>query len=343
MLTFVGTWITRSGVLLSVHGFAQAPGRSLGLLGIATVVTIMSMHTWTHRENKHASEPSLSWTKLAAAVLLSMALVVLAGTLYPLCAKWWLGSLRVVGGDYFNKALAPFWLLLFMGMGLQAEAKYAYRKLLLHVVLTGITGLVLGHLFFVHLQLNYNILLAVVALYALIAQVHLLFLSSPYHWLQNTVHTVVLLLAICISVNIGFSTEETFILTEKEANIQHASHAFSVTTLPVVADADKKIKAFRVIVSHQGQNVELRPRIVFYETRSLSQSKSDQISSWWQDINVTISQMDADHVIVRVQMKPLQKLFWVLGLMLGLLGVIASVWPRVRRVSLQHAPLLLFK
>lgn len=325
VLTIVGTWITRSGVLLSVHGFAQAPGRSLGLLIIAVFVCAISFYRWRCWSvgNDKPAVHLFDWREIAAALLWSMALVVLVGTMYPLCAKWLLGQMLVAGSDYFNKAMAPFWLFLLLGMGLQCEAKYRFVMVLPHIVLSLVICVILWWCLSLAILLDFNTVLVMISVHALVAQLHVFFTRRD-HLLKNTVHVLVSLLAICICLNVQFASEETFVLSNSEANVMHRNRAFSVLSLPVMHEQTKVIKPFSVRFQN-GQGVhELKPSIVFYLTRDVSQSKSDSYSSWFQDINVTMSQMDATHTIMRVQIKPLQKLFWLLGVLLGLVAIASS-------------------
>ncbi|HHH2211865.1 TPA: heme lyase CcmF/NrfE family subunit [Yersinia enterocolitica] len=122
-LCLLGTFIVRSGVLISVHAFAVDTARGEALLALFGIVTLISsmLFALRIRGNTRAADFnlfSLETLLLAALVLLSIAAVtVLIGTLYPLIfSALGLGSLSV-GAPYFNLTLTPFMLLLLLLMG----------------------------------------------------------------------------------------------------------------------------------------------------------------------------------------------------------------------------------
>ncbi len=124
-LSLIGTFVVRSGILVSVHAFAVDPERGvflLLLLGLATggALTLYALRSHTLRDNA-----ALSATSRDGALVLNNLLLVAAtatvflGTFYPLLIDAANGSKISVGAPYFDLTFAPIMslLILFMGVG----------------------------------------------------------------------------------------------------------------------------------------------------------------------------------------------------------------------------------
>src|SRR5690606_14093342 len=103
----LGTFLTRSGVITSVHAFASDPARGMFILALLAIVIGGSLLLYALRAPKHESgkpfAPASRETLLLANNLLltAAAAMVLLGTLYPLLAEALdLGQISV-GPPYF--------------------------------------------------------------------------------------------------------------------------------------------------------------------------------------------------------------------------------------------------
>ena len=120
LLSIVGTFLTRSGVISSVHAFAQS---SIGTwfvvffllaLGTCTVVFVMNR---SHLQTEHrlealvSRESSFLFNNL---ILLVACFVVLWGTFYPIISQAVQGNKVTVGAEFYNKVMIPIALLLLL-------------------------------------------------------------------------------------------------------------------------------------------------------------------------------------------------------------------------------------
>ncbi|WP_448661058.1 heme lyase CcmF/NrfE family subunit [Sphingomonas sp. CJ20] len=116
-MSMIGTFLVRSGILVSVHAFAVDPTRGtfiLALLGIyiggalalfgARVATVTQGSTF----RLVSREGALVLNNLLLSVILG---IVFLGTLYPLVAQA-MGVQLSIGAPFFNKAIAPVALAL---------------------------------------------------------------------------------------------------------------------------------------------------------------------------------------------------------------------------------------
>ena len=124
-LTILGTFLTRSGTINSVHSFTQS---AIGpaLLGFLVLVLVGSFTLFAMRSHLVATSPrietfvSREGTFLVNNLLLTVyAFVVLIGTTYPLLLEAFTGTQVGVGEPFFNRLAVPlsFMLLLTMGFG----------------------------------------------------------------------------------------------------------------------------------------------------------------------------------------------------------------------------------
>ncbi|MDF3054449.1 MAG: Cytochrome c heme lyase subunit CcmF [Gammaproteobacteria bacterium] len=123
-LSLVGTFLVRSGILISVHAFAVDPSRGVFMLIFLVIVIGASLTLYAWRVNKVKTHIQFSFFSrenllLANNMLLTAAmLVVLLGTLYPLFMDA-LGLEKIsVGPPYFNLVFIPLMsiILCFMGV-----------------------------------------------------------------------------------------------------------------------------------------------------------------------------------------------------------------------------------
>ncbi|MCD2323974.1 heme lyase CcmF/NrfE family subunit [Sphingomonas sp. IC-56] len=118
-MSMVGTFLVRSGILVSVHAFAVDPTRGtfiLALLGIyiGGALALFGARVGTVAQGSTFQLVSREGALVLNNLLLSVILgVVFIGTLYPLVAQA-AGVQLSIGAPFFNKAIAPVALLLML-------------------------------------------------------------------------------------------------------------------------------------------------------------------------------------------------------------------------------------
>ena len=120
-LSLIGTFLVRSGIITSVHAFANDPERGLFILAFFVAIIGAGLLIYLVKvgalERHRVSEPAPlvsreSFLVLNNVVLVSMTATVLLGTLFPLIAEALnLGKVSV-GPPYFERVFAPLGLIL---------------------------------------------------------------------------------------------------------------------------------------------------------------------------------------------------------------------------------------
>ncbi|NRA66372.1 MAG: heme lyase CcmF/NrfE family subunit [Pseudobacteriovorax sp.] len=113
-LCFFGTFITRSGIISSVHSFAESPiGENylfylIGVMGISIAIYMWRAPSLLPAETEKvwgiSKESALVVTQF---LLLSLAAIVFIGTMFPIVSEWVTDKRITVQAPYFN-AFAPW-------------------------------------------------------------------------------------------------------------------------------------------------------------------------------------------------------------------------------------------
>jgi cytochrome c-type biogenesis protein CcmF len=125
LLALFGTFLTRSGILSSIHSFTESPlgGWFLGFIAIVTVFSLALifarlplLRSKTKLESLASREASFLYNNL---LLVAFCLTILWGVLYPILSEAVRGEKSHVSGPYYNFFLHIFGLplLLLMGLG----------------------------------------------------------------------------------------------------------------------------------------------------------------------------------------------------------------------------------
>ena len=162
MLCILGTLLTRSGLVSSVHAFAQSNIGNwfVGFLGIVLGVCLIAYfknRDYLKSENQLDSlvsrESSFLFNNL---VLLVACIAILSGTLFPVFSEWISGSRISVGAPFFNKVNIPLGLLLLFLTGVgpllawRKTSTDSLRRNFRGPLVSGLLGGAIGFIFGFH-------------------------------------------------------------------------------------------------------------------------------------------------------------------------------------------------
>ncbi|HXH55648.1 MAG TPA: heme lyase CcmF/NrfE family subunit [Gammaproteobacteria bacterium] len=124
-LSLLGTFLVRSGVLTSVHAFANDPKRGIFLLEFLLVVVGAALTLYSFRAKKFTNNTKIYLISRETAIVISTIFLVvsgaaiLLGTLFPLVFDALTNQKLSVGFPYFNAVFIPFMIpvLLLMPLG----------------------------------------------------------------------------------------------------------------------------------------------------------------------------------------------------------------------------------
>ncbi len=169
LLAIFGTFLTRSGIIESVHSFAQSPvGTWFGVFFLGLLATTIYFVTTRLKDLEATAELESMVSREAAflynnLVLVGIAFSVLWGTLFPIISEWVRGSKITVGPPFFNTVNVPLGLLLLAltGIGpLIAWRKASTSNLRRQFIFPVLAGIGTGMLLYAAGMRNFHALVA---------------------------------------------------------------------------------------------------------------------------------------------------------------------------------------
>ncbi|WP_166415833.1 heme lyase CcmF/NrfE family subunit [Cochlodiniinecator piscidefendens] len=116
--SLIGTFLVRSGVITSVHAFANDPERGVFILIILGVFMGGALTLFAARSHVMQAKGAFAMVSRESALVLNnvllavSSLVVFVGTIWPLVSELATGRTLSVGPPFFNVAFTPFMVLL---------------------------------------------------------------------------------------------------------------------------------------------------------------------------------------------------------------------------------------
>ena len=125
LLSVVGTFLVRSGILTSVHTFALDPSRGIYILIFTAILGGYALILFGLSSKKYFSTNYFSFFSKEGSILVNNVLMlivcgtVLLGTIYPLLIEAFTGDKISVGEPYYNSTVIPIIIpaILVMGIG----------------------------------------------------------------------------------------------------------------------------------------------------------------------------------------------------------------------------------
>jgi cytochrome c-type biogenesis protein CcmF len=159
LLTIFATFLTRTGLIESVHSFARHVDLAYIFLGFMSLLVVVSATLVWWRRDRLTSDSKLESLMSREAAFLTNNLLFIAamfsvmwGTMFPLISEGFLGQKIAVGPPFFNRVNVPIGLLLLglMGIGpIIAWRKATPRNLKRNFTLPVTIGLAVGVLLWV--------------------------------------------------------------------------------------------------------------------------------------------------------------------------------------------------
>ena len=116
--SLIGTFLVRSGVITSVHAFANDPERGVFILLILAIFMGGALMLFTWRASAMTAKGVFSMVSRESALVINnillavAAFVVFIGTIWPLIAEAFWARKLSVGAPFFDAAFTPFFTLL---------------------------------------------------------------------------------------------------------------------------------------------------------------------------------------------------------------------------------------
>jgi len=364
-LSLFGTFLTRSGVVNSIHSFTQSSIGPWFLAFIGVVVTTsLALVFWrlprlrspTRLESAISREAAFLYNNL---LLLALCLTIFWGVVYPLLSEAVRGEAVVLGREYYDFFLRVFGLplLLLMGIGpLIAWRRASLRSLLTTfrwptgvALVTGVVLLALGAGSSVPGLIAYTFAAFVVATITLEfvrgtrarkalgatswpGAFSSLIARNRRRYGGYVVHAAIVLLAIGVAGSSAFDTVAEAKLTRGQA-MEIGDYRLQYRALDERIAANATEIRAELAVTRGGRDLgtlEAGKNAYTIEEQVSNEVgiRSDLLTG--EDLFVIAEQIDPDGAVYfRVFVKPLVNLIWLAGLVF-LLGSLITLWPDAR-------------
>jgi len=360
-LTIFGTFLTRSGVLSSIHAFSNGPVGSIFLAFLA-VILLASFGLLAYRADMLKGQPQLdsmvsreSAFLLNNVVLVSALFTIFLGTIFPLISEAVAGTPVSVGAPYFNSVTVPLFLALvfLMGVGpMIAWRRASWDNLRRNFLWPAVASLVIGLIAFIGwirdflpllgltlcafvvASILFDTTLAVRARRRLASEGVLRALATLAGRNQRrygglVVHLGIVLIALGIAGSMGYSIEREATLGRGET-LAVGKYRISFQGLR----ASEQPTHYRVEgafqVSSNGANIGLlSPALKFFPNQQSPVGRAVHRSSLSEDLYLILSgfsELEKNRATLKVLVRPLVVWIWLGGAVIAL-GTLVSVWP----------------
>jgi len=323
-LSICGTFLVRSGILNSVHTFANDPERGLYILLFLFFIIFMSLIIYFFYEEKlNFSNKGFGLITKESHILINnwflmyFLSVILIGTVYPIFLEVIANQKISVGPPFFNKLIIPFLIpfLIFMSIGPNLawiKSKKFEKKFILFFFL--IINLILSYLI-----LNLIGKTKLTSILLLAASFYLFFISfkdllKKGHKNSSQVisHFGFSLLILSIILNALFSKE---IITNLKVGeqVQFQNNKIIFKTIDVSSETNyEKITGLFIIKDPKNISEQFSPEIRIYNQPQVITSEAFIKTSIFKDRFLVINPIkDKTYFNVRYQEKPLMIWIWI--------------------------------
>ncbi len=366
LLTVLGTFLTRSGILSSVHAFAEGDigYYFLAFIAVGLVVSLVLLagrsSSLTSRGNLDAVASRETVFLINNLLLTAFTITVLLGTLYPLAAEAFSGAKVSVGAPFFNRMTMPLCmaLLFLMGVGPALPWKAATKEQLrtefvpplVAMVLVAIVTLALGTrdvfavgaFSFAAFGLTTNLrqfwMPTMARVRAHGENVALAFSrvvgSNRRRYGGFTAHIGVIVLTVGVAASSAFRTEREATLRKGET-MSLGAYTIRLDELWGREEPQRFVVGADVTVLKGGREAgALTPRLNFYRMsdQPISTPAVRSRASGDLYLNLMAFQQDGSTGTIRMIVEPLVPWIWIGG-MIVVFGALISLWPTRRRVG----------
>ena len=341
VLTIAGTFLVRSGILNSVHTFANDPTRGLYILIILLLACLVSFFIFI----KHSRGNSIQGYNLDRGTfilsnnwfMIFYLVTVFLGTVYPIFTEVIFNTKISVGPPFYNTVIIPFVIVFLILMSLGPESKwiktkFPIRKLLTILILSFVLNLIIS-VIFKSTSLISN-LIFITSFFLIIMSfldvIKLIQLNKITLISRSVSHLGFGLLILFIGLNHNFSKEyDVNIKTGEIKKLNNFDLKFKDLKLTNSQNYKSIIGNFELKDNDKNFIKELKPEIRIYQNPETLTYEASIKSTIFNDYYLTMSNLqNSEYYNVKVQVKPFMSWLWLSVLIMSLGGFLRLFYKR---------------
>ena len=344
LLTFIlsvtGTFLVRSGILNSVHTFANDPSRGLYILLFLSLMIFISLIMYFKRRKKNTYDFNFNSKETFILVnnwfMIFFLATVLIGTLYPIFLDVLTNAKVSVGPPFYNIVIIPLVIpfLFLMALGPQVSWIKSNKKFLYNTLFVFFGAVIVNLLLFYFLK-NQGFYLNLILITAIFLILHSILDAKKsitnkkkFEYPRIISHLGFGLLVFFIGVNHKHSVETDFNLKVGETKTLN-SHELYFENIKIEQKKNYKsiIGDFKIINLKNNNIQYLNPEIRIYtnpETLTYEAAIKSKIHS---DLYLTMSNVArSDFYNIKFQNKPFMIWIWISAFMIAAGGIVQLVF-----------------
>ena len=334
-LSMCGTFLVRSGILNSVHTFANDPGRGLFILVFLFSLILISLFVFFFFHKSTQNElNNFSWLSKETSIIINnwfmmyFLSVVLIGTVYPIFLDVLSSQKISVGPPFYHKLIVPFLIPFLLAMAIGPKLKWVKSNLedKFSLILLLIISVLISFFILKIFEANFliNTILISSAAYLFFTTFRDFFIKKFNNISQNIAHFGFSLLILSILFNSLFSSE---IIT----NLKVGETFEDLNTKIILKSIEQKEeKNFKSIIANfniensKGIIENLSPELRIYNQPNIVTSEADIKTTMMSDKFIVINVVqNQDYFNVRYQVKPFMLWIWLSVLLISFGGLLS--------------------
>ena len=334
-LSMCGTFLVRSGILNSVHTFANDPERGIFILIFLFVLIFLSLGIFFlfHREN-NKDVKKIFWLSKETSILFNnwflmyFLSVVLIGTTYPIFLDVISGQKISIGPPFYQNLITPFLILFLIFMALGPKLNWVKSKLenKLSLLIFFIISILISFLILKKLGSNLllNTILVSSAFYLFFITIKDLFNKRFNKSSQIIAHFGFSLFILSILFNSIFSSEITTNIKVGEKLIFKESEIFFEKLEKNTGSNYNSIIGHFRIIDNKKKIKYLKPELRFYNQPIVITSEADIKTTLLKDTFLVMNIVKGgEYFNIRYQIKSFMIWIWISVLLVVSGGIIS--------------------
>ena len=357
--SLLGTFITRSGLLTSVHAFASDPTRGVFILAILVIAVGGALLLYAIRAPQMKSEFGFGLVSREIFLLANNVLLVVSaasiflGTMFPMIYQALTDDLISIGPPYFNAIFGPLMVLLILVLGVgpmsrwkRTSTSYLVQQLAKVAAASIAIGIVLPLL--VLFEISFAAIICVVLASWIVLSMAkdlrnkianketvskgLRTLPLSYYGMQIA-HIGVAVMLIGVGLTSYFSTERSVLLAPG-ATVTLGSYAFRFDGSEATQGPNYIADQATFSISKDGNSLgELYPERRIYLATGTPSTEMAIDAGFLRDLFITLGEEKEDGAwTMTVYVKPFVRWIWLGAIFMATGGTLAATDKRYRRL-----------
>ena len=333
-LTIAGTFLVRSGVLNSVHTFANDPQRGLFILIILslTLVTSFGVYFLKNKENNYNNSGINRETFIVTNnwFMMFYLLTVFLGTVYPIFTEV-ISDIKVsVGPPFYNTVIIPFVVIFLLFMGIGPNSKWGGKFINLKRFFLVLSAAVFINIILIYFLNTKSILFNLIFVsslflifYTIIDLIKSIRSKSSFRTSRICSHLGFGLLVLFIGLNENFSKEFDINLKPGETKkIDNYEIIFDDLLFYKQSNYNVVAGNFTVMNNKSNDLKKFKPEIRIYKNPETLTFEASIKTNLLSDQYLTMSNIQSsDYYNIKFQEKPLMIWIWVSVIIMSLGGI----------------------